>query len=205
VRAAAATPATTAARAACSGDGLSPETRFANAPLRTPDISAQLRLAALRLVDELDDERLDELPLLVPARLRVPPLLVPPADREALGFDAAAVRLRPDEAELRFDELDPPRLEEPDPPPLDEPDPPRREELDPPRLDELAPRREELDPPRFEELDPPPLDEPEPPRLDASAWRLKRCVRDCWLSWSSSSSSSFSPANSESHMSSISE
>ena len=165
---AAAAPATTAATAAWTGDGLSPDTRLASAPLSTPDIDAQLRPEALRLVVELE-LRFDELPPLL--RLLELPLRVRLVAFDELGFDAAALRVRPD-----FDELDE-RLEEPDP-----------------RLDEPDPRLEEEPDPRFDDDDPLPR--------ELSAWRLKRSVRDFWLS---SSSSSCSSGEADSKMSSTSE
>ena len=176
------TPATTAAAPACSGDGLSPLTRFASVFLRTPPIRAQLAVLDLRPLDELDDERFDDvrpLPLLLlEPELELPPRLVPPVDRVELDFEAAALRLRPED-----DELDPPR---------DEPDLPRDDELDEPdllrdELEEPDPRREELD----------------APLRERSAWRLKRSVRERWLSSSSCSPSSSCDAKAK--MSSTSE
>ena len=76
---AAAAPATVAASAACAGDGLSPPTRLANAPLTIPAI-AQLRLDDLRpppdrLRDDDDDpDELERFELPLP---RLPPLLEP--------------------------------------------------------------------------------------------------------------------------------
>src|SRR5688572_16508245 len=61
VRTAVAAPATAAARAAWTGDGLSPDTRLATAALRTPAICSQLEVVALRPLEEPDDWPLDEL------------------------------------------------------------------------------------------------------------------------------------------------
>src|SRR3954447_18836601 len=64
VSAAAATPATTAAAAACSGEGLSPPARLANALFSTPDTQAQLLLEERRRDDDpLERFELELLPL----------------------------------------------------------------------------------------------------------------------------------------------
>src|ERR671922_2042972 len=95
------TPTTTAAAAAWGGDGLSPLMRFASAFLRTPPIRGQLAVLVFRPLDELDEERFDDvrplLALLLEPELDLPPRLLPPVDREELDFEAAVVRLRPDD------------------------------------------------------------------------------------------------------------
>src|SRR5918998_5333049 len=87
VRTAAAAPATTAARAAWTGDGLSPDIRLASAPLSTPLIAGQLRRAF-----GLDFSLVDLLRRPLPSPDR--PLRERLAERDELGRDAAAGRLQ---------------------------------------------------------------------------------------------------------------